>query len=853
MATLTAGLVYVAYNSVYLSHSIVLDGTLENQLTLFRLSSSPTRKLLYQQSKEDRILYQQSKDRIGVLSSKPPDFFKHLQEEIDHADPVARCTRYGAEYDPALNRRIFWGSLIADESTELLEIASAESKDLYHGIALVEGNRTQNRSPRPFRHLEGKPTLQQMFGAQDIRIKAYINEDLTVKDLNRENFARQRIIEGWKEMGMTENDLGIVSDIDESFTRDFLWALKTCKLPQLDHKFHDCHYKHVKLSAVTQVFEGSPECVTEKRVWFHPDVISGHCLELIGDHKEAPRESTKSPRRAEGYGLNCTWYNTTLDTNHTRHAWNANDFRATCGGSRVRLKTMKKRKWHNRTLSPYTGFHFHNFFANANITRHKYLTYGHPDEEAMKKPLHHLNNDTLMMVRCVKDLPNLQMHHYVPGGLKNSKPFWPIYFQDPDYRARRHRFVKDMVENDEKFMEEYWKKNNMEPIFGSDGLVKEVRNASEPNNHYYFSMGYVGDAPKLQAPQAELQKATETGLDLQDKVLYEATVVEDSDTASVIALASGYKVDTYRRFVGSLRKTGYKGHIILGVAPDIDKDSMDYLDSRNVQYHKLKWVNCTYGANEKESIFQHTHCADPYPDVKIRWSRFPLARDWIKACKTCTGPILLMDARDSFFQRDPFAGVPPVTGLQVFQEHWNMTTNNWLTRWPIKDCKGIIYKDRPMLCSGTTVGTRDAMIKYLEIMYAEMKVWIERPKCRFDINGDDQSIHNHLYYSGQLPFAHSIPFRKGGIVNTIGHPAAKLSKRHYDYYKEVQNLEKSESEKIPYPGYNGRTWIDPSYGIANEDGLLTEEDGSISRVVHQFDRLGFGFEDWYMNQSWGSD
>jgi hypothetical protein len=43
-----------------------------------------------------------------------------------------------------------------------------------------------------------------------------------------------------------------------------------------------------------------------------------------------------------------------------------------------------------------------------------------------------------------------------------------------------------------------------------------------------------------------------------------------------------------------------------------------------------------------------------------------------------------------------------------------------------------------MLCSGTTIGTRRAMLKYFEVMYAEMKVWIADEKCRFDIDGDDQ-------------------------------------------------------------------------------------------------------------------
>ena len=70
------------------------------------------------------------------------------------------------------------------------------------------------------------------------------------------------------------------------------------------------------------------------------------------------------------------------------------------------------------------------------------------------------------------------------------------------------------------------------------------------------------------------------------------------------------------------------------------------------------------------------------------------------------------------------------------------------------------------------------MIKYLEVMYAEMKAWIADPKCHFSFNGDDQSIHNYLYYSGQLPFAKAIPNRAGGIVNTAGVQGSKTFKQH---------------------------------------------------------------------------
>ena len=340
------------------------------------------------------------------------------------------------------------------------------------------------------------------------------------------------------------------------------------------------------------------------------------------------------------------------------------------------------------------------------------------------------------------------------------------------------------------------------------------------------------------APPLGRRTKTDAGVDVSDPALYTGVDLKgDSSTATVMGMASGYDLDVYQRFVGSLRKSGFKGHIFLGVAPDVDSRVLEYFKYRNVVPKIQKWVNCTYTKDEskKNDIFKKTQCAHPYPDIKIRWSRFPLQRDWLEACQTCTGPVLVLDVRDSWFQQDPFGpGSPVIKGLHVYEEHKSQTTQHWLTNWPIGDCKGVTYNET-MLCSGTTVGTRVAMLKYLEVMYAEMKAWITDPSCRFDINGDDQSIHNHLYYSGQLPFAKSWANRAGGLVNTVGVEGANIWKAH--------------GKGTPsYPGAQGSQWIGPEFNLVDRQGFFTEADGTRSRVIHQWDRFGKHYLDWLMKQ-----
>jgi hypothetical protein len=314
-----------------------------------------------------------------------------------------------------------------------------------------------------------------------------------------------------------------------------------------------------------------------------------------------------------------------------------------------------------------------------------------------------------------------------------------------------------------------------------------------------------------------------------------------------------------QRFVGSLRKTGYAGHILLGVAPRPSKRLVDYLRGRNVTIHEVRWVDCTYNSdnatNKANMLERPPRCAHPYADVKRRWARYPMARDWLLACPTCTGPVLFVsDTSNTLFQRNPFADLSSITGLQVFQEHVDVTTDNWLTQWPIQRCKEVDYPGRPMLNSGTTVGSRAAMLKYLEVMYEEMKVWMgRREQCWFDIERDDQAIHNYLYYSGQLPFATSVAHRTGGIVHVAGHEASHLAEAHFARLKKEKGLERRDAKQIPYEDATNKSWLGLSYKLTDEYGRLTEHDGSISRVIHQFDLFQHMYVSWLDRQPWSTD
>eukprot|EP00980_Cylindrotheca_fusiformis_P003241 scaffold735_cov116-Cylindrotheca_fusiformis.AAC.11 len=328
-------------------------------------------------------------------------------------------------------------------------------------------------------------------------------------------------------------------------------------------------------------------------------------------------------------------------------------------------------------------------------------------------------------------------------------------------------------------------------------------------------------------------------------------VMNDSSTATVMGMATGYNLGVYQRFVGSLRRSGFRGNIILVIAEEPSTGVEEYLASKGVTMKKLKKVPCTTQIFDKNDA-KNAHdnevltCADPYPYLKIRWGRFPLLRDYLQECQACTGPVLVTDVRDAFFQRDPFGdGAPIVTGLQVFEEAKFQKTTHWLVKGPVSKCKGGLVLDEVMLCSGTTIGTREAMLEYLEIMHQEMAAWMKDPKCCCNkMNGDDQSIHNYLFYTGKFPFATAVQNRMG-IVHTVGKQAAEIYKAHEQVLK--RNLgDKDLARTVPFPGTEpGKNpWLGLEFDLVDSEGFFLDYDGSRSRVVHQWDRFRDKIQPW---------
>ena len=127
------------------------------------------------------------------------------------------------------------------------------------------------------------------------------------------------------------------------------------------------------------------------------------------------------------------------------------------------------------------------------------------------------------------------------------------------------------------------------------------------------------------------------------------------------------------------------------------------------------------------------------------------------------------------------------------------------SRW-LKEAYGLekvkSFFDKPIICSGSTMGQKVAMEPYLQAMIAQF----DETKCK--IIGCDQGFHNYLYYSNSLS-------------NLIGVKEVKVFEQGTGI---INNLGVLRTKPL-------REW-----GLLNDENTVLNWDKSVSAVVHQFDR-----------------
>ncbi len=193
-----------------------------------------------------------------------------------------RCASYGFSFPynattPPRRRRLFYGAMISSDSEEVLKATSMEQYNIYHTVSLIESNATHNSTPKKWRFFGSDEDaskelhwIHQLFGPKTIVSVNYYVMSQEIRDyyaMTVEGFQREGHVYRWKFNGMRPDDIAIIGDLDETYSRDFLRALQICDVPEF-RPWQSC--KKPKLIASTLIFESSPECAWKRRRWFHP-------------------------------------------------------------------------------------------------------------------------------------------------------------------------------------------------------------------------------------------------------------------------------------------------------------------------------------------------------------------------------------------------------------------------------------------------------------------------------------------------------------------------------------------------------------------------------------------------------
>ena len=243
----------------------------------------------------------------------------------------------------------------------------------------------------------------------------------------------------------------------------------------------------------------------------------------------------------------------------------------------------------------------------------------------------------------------------------------------------------------------------------------------------------------------------------------------------ILGLAAGYHYGDVRPFLASLDRAAYAGDLVFFV-------SETTRDLERMAEHLVTLVPLTR-APGLELV--------PYNGL-----RYFLYRDWLHGCARTYDRILITDVRDVVFQCDPFA-FPWPAGVNATLEDLSVSIggcpfNSHWVREHLGQAALDGMADRPVSCSGTTVADQASLLAYLDRMAA----LLVPPTTGERMAGYDQSVHNHLIHTGQIPSL---------TLHDNGGPILTLAQTR------------------------GEPEIDA-------DGFVLNESGERAVIVHQYDR-----------------
>jgi len=239
-----------------------------------------------------------------------------------------------------------------------------------------------------------------------------------------------------------------------------------------------------------------------------------------------------------------------------------------------------------------------------------------------------------------------------------------------------------------------------------------------------------------------------------------------------MSAAYGYDVNSLKPFVYSLRKY-YDDKVVFVI-----KELTDELEKFFVEYH-ITHITLS-GLNQNNDI---------------QWMRYSIFSSILQQYDV--ERVFISDVRDVVFQNDPFINTNIDYDVEFFEEPEKIRNCKCNGGWIMSlygPSEMSYIGDKNIICSGTTIGSKNGMLNYFDIMSKEILSFSNRG---IQIKGgEDQPIHNHLIRHGA--------FNNYIVYNNCDNAVATL-----DHQKEF---------------------------MFDSDGKLVDNLNRVIPVVHQWDR-----------------
>jgi len=233
-------------------------------------------------------------------------------------------------------------------------------------------------------------------------------------------------------------------------------------------------------------------------------------------------------------------------------------------------------------------------------------------------------------------------------------------------------------------------------------------------------------------------------------IVRKIAMAQNSPTSNTLVLGTAfdYTIAQVRIFVESLRRY-YPGEAMLLVNSRDSDELVDYLSANSitpVYFDSARWMV-----------------------AQIEMARYIRYGELLRGAPGRYSQVLLTDVVDVVFQGHPFHNAPE-GDLLCFLEVAGRSIGDCVinSRWILElfgEQEFQKLRKHGIICSGTTMGTPEAIIDYIDrlLYYAPPQILAPLQKAR---RGHDQGIHNYLLRNGLLPFARLIP--NGVHVFTVG-------------------------------------------------------------------------------------